>query len=84
MIVIRLNELLEERGVSIYWLSQNGGVPYASLWKLAQRETQSSISLPMLNRICAALDCDPGDVLIFEDDDETKAIRSLIKSKRRK
>jgi putative transcriptional regulator len=84
MILIRLTELLEEQEKSIYWLAQNAGIPYASLWKLAQKDTQSSISLPMLFRICAALDCEITDILVYEDDEESEAIKALIKRKEKK
>jgi putative transcriptional regulator len=81
MIVLALNDVLKARGKTLYWLSRNAGVPYNTLWHLAQKETQSSINLSMLFRVCAALDCTPGDILIYEDDEESRAIKSLIRTK---
>jgi len=81
MIRITLNEALETRGRTVYWLAQNSGVPHVTLWKLSKAETQNSINLPVLSRICAALECKPGDLLEYVADAEDKAIVSLIKSK---
>lgn len=84
MIVIKLNEILEEKEISLYQLAQDSGVSYGSLHKLAKRKTQSSISLPMLSKICAVLGCTPGDLLQFQDDEETRALKQLVKAKRKK
>jgi putative transcriptional regulator len=84
MIYIRLEEILEMKGKSLYWLSAAAGVPYPTLWKLCRKQTQSSINLIVLSKICAALDCLPGDILIYEPDEEDKLIRSLAKTKEKK
>jgi putative transcriptional regulator len=84
VIYIRLDKILEKKGKSLYWLSANAGVPYPTLWKLSKKETQSSVNLYVLSKICSALDCLPGDVLIYEEDEEDSAIKNLVKSKERK
>jgi putative transcriptional regulator len=84
VIYIRLNEILEKREKSLYWLSASAGVPYPTLWKLKKKETQDSINLPILSRICSALNCLPGDILIYEEDEEDSAIKNLVRSKERK
>jgi putative transcriptional regulator len=81
MITIELNEVLQKKRRSLYWLAQNSGVPYVTLWNLNKTTTQRSINLPVLSRICAALECLPGDLLRFVPDAEDEAIQSLIKSK---
>jgi putative transcriptional regulator len=81
---IRLDKVLEKRGKSFYWLSAAAGVPYPTLWKLVKKESQSSINLGVLSRICSALDCLPGDILIYEEDEEDSAIKNLVKSKENK
>jgi Cro/C1-type HTH DNA-binding domain len=35
-------------------------------------------------RICSALDCKPGDLLIYEEDEEDMAIKNLAKSKEKR
>lgn len=84
MILIKLNEILEREEKSLYWLSASSGVSYVSLWKLSKKESQRSINLPILSRICSALNCLPGDILIYEEDEEDSAIKNLVKSKKKK
>ena len=81
MILIRLNEVAEKKGRSLYWLSRNADIPYVTLWNLSQRETQNSINLPVLSKLCTALECKPGDLLEHVTDAEDEAIVSMIKSK---
>jgi putative transcriptional regulator len=63
MIQIRLNELLEQKGRTLYWLSQQAGVRYATIWNLSRGEV-GRLSIDALDRICEALECQPGDLLI--------------------
>lgn len=81
MIIIKLNEMAEKKGRSLYWLSRNADIPYGTLWNLSQKETQSSINLPVLSKLCTALECKPGDLLEHVPDAEDQAIVSFIKSK---
>jgi putative transcriptional regulator len=81
MILIKLNEVAEKKGRSLYWLSRNADIPYVTLWNMGQKESQSSISLPVLSKLCTALECRPGDLLEYVADAEDEAIASLIKSK---
>jgi len=81
MILIKLNEVAEKKGRSLYWLSRNADIPYVTLWNMSQKESQSSISLPVLSKLCTALECKPGDLLEYITDAEDAAIASLIKSK---
>jgi len=81
VIYIRLNEMLEKKGKSLYWLAANAGVPYPTLWKLGKKESQSSINLHVLSKICSALNCLPGDILIYEESEEDSAIKNLVKSR---
>lgn len=80
MIIIKLGDYLQEKGHTLYWLAQNSGVPYVTLWKLGQVTTQKSINLPVLSRVCSALDCQPGDLLSYVPDEEAdKYIQSAKK-----
>ena len=81
MIKITLNEALQKKGRSVYWLTQNSGVPHVTLWKLSKAETQNSINLPVLSRICAALQCEPGDLLKFVPDAEANAIAAVVQAR---
>ena len=63
MIVCKLKSLLEKKGKTLYWLSKETGVAYNSLKNIRDNKTQA-ISWVVLEAICEALDCEPGDVLI--------------------
>jgi putative transcriptional regulator len=84
MILIKLNEILEREEKSLYWLSASSGVSYVSLWKLSKKETQKSINLDMLSRVCSALNCKIQEILVYVEDEEDLAIKNLVKSKERK
>jgi putative transcriptional regulator len=81
MILIRLNEALEKRGRTVYWLARNSGIPHVTLWNLSKVDTQRSINLNVLSHICAALECKPGELLEYVPDAEDAAITALVKTK---
>jgi DNA-binding Xre family transcriptional regulator len=61
MIKIELERLLEGR--SLYWLSQQTGVRWATLAAMNNGKAQR-LNLEDLDLICTALGCEPGDLLI--------------------
>lgn len=67
MIETRIDELLRERGHSLYWLAKEAHVAYTTLWKLKTANSQG-ISFAVLDRICEALGCEPGDLLMRNKD----------------
>lgn len=81
MIVIKLNERLQQAGHTLYWLAQRSGVPYVTLWNLSKVTTQKSINLPVLSRVCAALDCQPGDLLFYQPDSEIEEASVGVENK---
>lgn len=62
-----LDELLRDQRRSRYWLAQESGVSEGNLRRLARQET-ISIEFETLERICRALGCGTGDLLVIEDD----------------
>jgi putative transcriptional regulator len=83
MIIIKLNEVLQKKERTVYWLARNSGIPHVTLWNLSKVTTQRSINLNVLSHICAALECKPGDLLEYLPDAEDDAIASLVKAKDR-
>lgn len=59
---IPLDTLLDRHGRSFYWLAKETGVSYSTLWRL-KKSKALGINFATLEKICAALDCTPGDVL---------------------
>ena len=81
MIEVRIEQLLDERDKTFYWLAKETGISYTSLWRLRHEEAKS-VSFDRLERICRALECEPGDLLTLVDD--TQASTRERKPKGRK
>ncbi len=77
MIQIRVNELLEERGRTFYWLAKETGISHSTLWRLKKGKSVGII-FATLERICQALKCQPGDVLRLSNDKGKGKSRSKL------
>ena len=62
MIVIRLADLLAERGMTLTELSEEVGLTLANL-SILKTGKAKAIRFSSLEAICDALDCDPGDLI---------------------
>ena len=62
MIEVKIDELLEKHGRSFYWLAKQTGISHTTLWRLKKGKAVG-INFPTLEKICEALECQPGDVL---------------------
>ncbi|HEX5709099.1 MAG TPA: helix-turn-helix transcriptional regulator [Pyrinomonadaceae bacterium] len=76
MIEIRLEELLEERGRTFYWLAKETGISHTTLWRLKKGKALG-INFDTLVTICRLLGCQPGDVLRLADDKKKARRRSV-------
>jgi DNA-binding Xre family transcriptional regulator len=66
MIKLRIGDLLGQRKEgeqSLYWLAKTADIEYGSLWRLNQGVSKS-ISFELLDQICTALKCQPGDLIV--------------------
>lgn len=77
MIVFKLADLLDQRQMTMYQLSEKTGIRPNTLsqWvnngKLrAEDRHVKAISVEVLNLMCEALGCTPGDLLEYIPDDE--------------
>ena len=61
MIKIELEKLLNGR--SLYWLSQQTSIRWATLAGMANGKAQR-LNLADIEAICDALECEPGDLLV--------------------
>lgn len=59
---IILNDTLNKKGHSQYWLAQKTGIAASTLNNLCNNKT-SSVQFSVLQKICEALDCDVSDIL---------------------
>ena len=62
--VKRLRELLHERGISLYKLSELGDIPYSTISMAEKRGSQLSVEL--IERICKALDIELSEFFATE------------------
>lgn len=63
MIKVKVNESLEKRGKTLYWLWKETGVRWATIWQLGKGEV-ARLDMDALDRLCEVLECQPGDLLI--------------------
>jgi putative transcriptional regulator len=62
MIEIHVDELLAEHNRSFYWLSKETGISHTTLWRLKKGKALG-INFETLEKLCGALDCQPGELL---------------------
>ena len=67
MIVINIDVMLAKRKMSVTELSEKVGITMANLSVLKNGRAKA-VKIETLNKICAALDCQPGDILEFRSD----------------
>lgn len=64
-ITIHLNELLDERGITMTALADKVGITLANM-SILKTGKAKAIRFSTLSAICAELDCQPGDILRYE------------------
>ena len=69
MIILRLDRVMADRKMSLNELSEKVGVANVNLSKLKTGKV-SAVRFSTLNAICKALDCAPGDILEYAEDEE--------------
>ena len=77
-IIVKLDDLLYLRRMTLTELAEKVDITLANL-SILKTGKAKAIRFSTLAAICAALDCQPGDVLAFED--ETKRRAELIRVK---
>ena len=65
-ISVKLDRILLERGMSLTELSDRVGVTIANL-SILKTGKAKAIRFSTLEAICKELDCQPGDILSFDD-----------------
>ena len=71
MIRIDLDVMLARRKMSMTELSQRVGITMANL-SILKNGKAKAIRFSTLDAICQALNCQPGDILIHEKEDEAQ------------
>lgn len=68
-IILRLDRVMADGKMSLKELSEKVGVANVNLSKMKTGKI-SAIRFSTLNAICDVLDCQPGDILEFQRDEE--------------
>ena len=76
MIVVRLDKLLAKEKRTFYWLAKETGISHTTLWRLKKGKAVG-INFDTLEKICRALGCQPGDVLLLSNEKTLPGRRAL-------
>jgi len=68
-IICRLDRMLVEKKMSLNELSAKVGISIVNLSKL-KNDKVNAIRFSTLESICKVLDCQPGDILEYKDEDK--------------
>lgn len=68
MIVIRIDVMLAKRKMSVTELSEKVGITMANL-SILKNGKAKAVRLETLEKLCKALDCQPGDLLEYVEDE---------------
>lgn len=67
-VVVKLDDLLFKRRMSLTDLAEQVGITLANL-SILKTGKAKAVRFSTLAAICEALECQPGDLLAFEDED---------------
>ena len=75
MILINLDVMMARRKISLGELSDRVGITLANLSVLKCGKAKA-VRFSTLEAICKALQCQPGDILVYEENDEEETLLS--------
>jgi Predicted transcriptional regulator len=70
-IIINIDVMLAKRKMSVTELTEKVGIAMANL-SILKNGKAKAIKFSTLEAICIALDCQPGDILEYRSDENTK------------
>ena len=72
-IIINIDVMLAKRKMSVTELSERVGITMANI-SILKNGKAKAIKLSTLNSICKALNCEPGDILEYVEDEDDECI----------
>ena len=72
-IIINIDVMLAKRKMSVTELSERVGITMANI-SILKNGKAKAIKLSTLNSICKALNCQPGDILDYVEDEDDECI----------
>ena len=73
-IVVKLDDMLYARRMTLTELAERVDITLANL-SILKTGKAKAIRFSTLSAICEALDCQPGDILVFEDESKKERAR---------
>lgn len=70
-IIINIDVMIAKRKMSVTELSERVGITMANI-SILKNGKAKAIRLSTLDAICKALDCQPGDILEYQSDKDTR------------
>ena len=71
MIIVNIDVMLAKRKMSVTELSERVGITMANI-SILKNGKAKAIKIQTLDKICEALDCEPGDILEYRKDNENE------------
>lgn len=69
MIIVNIDVMLAKRKMSVTELSEKVGITMANI-SILKNGKAKAIKFSTLEAICKALECQPGDILEYKDEDD--------------
>ena len=74
VIKINLPVLLAERGIKVADVDRQIDISRSTLYRMYNNDV-IKVDLDALDKLCKLLNCTPGDLILYEDDDQTDAVK---------
>ena len=68
-IIVNIDVMLAKRKLSVTELSEKLGITMANV-SILKNGKAKAVKIETLNKLCKALDCQPGDLFAYEEDQE--------------
>ncbi len=75
MIKLKLDEMLREKNMTAYALHIKSGLHQSVISKI-KRNMSKALQLDVLDTLCKALDCQPGELIAYENESATQGVNT--------
>ena len=70
-IIVNMDVMLAKRKMSVTELSEKLGITMANV-SILKNGKAKAVKIETINKLCKVLDCQPGDLFAYEEDEEEK------------
>jgi putative transcriptional regulator len=74
MIKLKLDEVLREKNLTAYALHKASGLHQSVISKI-KNNLSKALQLDVLDTLCAALECQPADLIVYESEIATQSVK---------